>query len=224
MRHDREKGGMGLGALVALLVLGVLVAGALWAFGYTMGIRGDGIRQETALNAQYLENQNELSSFTNGFYEQLGIIQYKSEKLNEILEDYAKGRNFGADGQPSQAGFINAVVEAVPDLAGLNIADRMMDYVQAGRERYRAKQEKLLDMLRRYDAWRSGEEEALRWLVANKVWNFPTAQLEARIGTKKWVGTDARERMYLIVTTSSTKEAYESGTMEPLQGPVQKKD
>ena len=143
--------------------------------------------------------------------------------MNEILEDYAKGRNFAKKGESEQAAFINAVVEAVPDLAGLNIADRMIDYVQAGRERYRAKQEKLLDVLRSYDTWRSGEEEALRWFVANKVWQFPTEHLEARIGTQVWRGMEAHERMYLIVTTSSTKDAYKSGTMEPLTVPSDKK-
>jgi hypothetical protein len=223
-KQYRQKGSLGLRALITLAVLGVFIVGGLLAFSSAMGIRGQGIRQETGLNAQHLENQNELSSYVSGFYEQTGLGQYKSDKLNQILTDYAKGRNFAKEGQSEQAAFINAVVEAVPDLSGLNIFDKIVDYVQAGRERYRAKQEKLLDMLRFYDNWVSGEESAWRWLVVNySPWKFPSDRLEARVGTEKWTGAKAREQMYLIVTTSSTKDAYKSGTMEPLVVPPGKK-
>ena len=217
-RQNKEKGGLGLGAVIAIAVLAVLVSLGIWLFSYAMDVRGEGIRRETSLSAQYPANQVYLSEYTSGFYEQFGILKYKSEKLDQILQNYASGRS-GEGGQSDRGGFINAVVEAVPDVSGLNVADRMFDYVQAKRQGYREYQEKLLDMLRSYDAWVSGENSVLRWLFANHVWGFPTQRLEARIGTSVWHGAEARERMYLIVNTSSTVDAYKSGTMEPLQAP-----
>lgn len=213
-----ENGKMGLGAVIALAALVCLGAFVLWFYSAAMNVRGEGIRRETALSAQYPANQVYLSEYNSGFYEQFGLLKYKSDKLDEILENYAIGRS-GEGGQSARAGFINAVVEAVPDISGLNIADRMFDYVQAKRQGYREYQEKLLDMLRSYDTWRSGEDSGLRWFFANKFWDFPTDRLEARIGAQVWHGAEAREKMYLVVNTSTTREAYETGIMEPMQVP-----
>lgn len=53
------------------------------------------------------------------------------------------------------------------------------------------------------------------WLV-NQL-GFPSDNLEARIGTKASHGKDARDRMYLIVLASDARNAYETGTLEPLK-------
>ncbi|MDP2598730.1 MAG: hypothetical protein Q8P49_02780 [Candidatus Liptonbacteria bacterium] len=210
-----ERGGLGLGLILAIAAAAALLICGMWFYGYINGLRSEGVQRETTLSAQYLSNQNYLSSYISGFYEQLGVVQYKSEKLDQILADYAKGRRFGADSQSDRAGFINAVAEAVPDLKGLDIADRMMDYVAAGREGYRTTQDKLLDMLRSYDNWRA-DGIVQSWVIEHML-SVPTKRLEARIGDQMLVSADARNKMWQIVLASDAKKAYESGVMEPLK-------
>lgn len=207
-----SKGIVAIALVIALSLFATLVGLGLVLYGYANSLRTDDVNWSTQLNAQYLSNQNYLSNYVSGFYEQLGLVKYKSEKMNQILLDYAKAR--GEKGAVGQA-FLAAVVEAVPDIKGLNIADKMLVYVQAGREGYRAVQDKLLDMLKSYDAWRQ-DGYIQSWIIANVI-GAPSERLEARIGDKVLRGKEARDKMYTIVLTSDTKKAYETGTMEPLK-------
>ncbi len=212
MKTSRNPKGFTVVGGVILALLVVLVGAGLALYGYANALRSEDVNWSTQLNAQYLSNQNYLSAYVSGFYEQLGLVKYKSEKMNEILLNYAKAR--GEKGAVSQA-FLAAVVEAVPDLKGLNIADKMLAYVQSGREGYRATQDKLLDMLRSYDKWRE-DGYVQSWIIANVI-GAPSERLEARIGAMVYRGKEAREKMYVIVLASDAKKAYETGTMEPLQ-------
>jgi hypothetical protein len=216
MNMKNDRGVIGTGLIVAFVAAGVMSLGGLSLYSYARDQRTQAVQTEIALSAQYQSNQNNLSSYTSGFYEQLGIVKFKSEKLDQILADYAKGRNFAANGQSNQASFINAVSEAVPDLKGLDIADRMMDYVKAGRESYKNVQDKLLDQLRAYDSWR--EDGLVRPMVLGNF--FPSDHLEARVGGQVVAaGKAARAKMYQIVLASDATKAYQSGTMEPLSVP-----
>ena len=217
MKETQSDPGLHLstGLVVLVAIIGCLLLSGMWTYGWVNGLRTEGINQETALNAQYLSNQNYLSSYISGFYEQFGIVQYKSDKLDQILTDYAKGRSSGGGPAAEKGSFINAVREAVPDLKGLNVADRMLDYIAGGRAGYRDSQDKLLDMLRSYDKWRA--DGIVQSIVVKNLLGIPSERLEARIGTQVVHGADARDKMYLIVLTSDAKKAYESGVMEPLK-------
>ena len=203
------------GLIVATCVLVVALVIGFSLYGYVNALRTEGITQETQLTAQYLSNQNNLSSYVSGFYEQMGIVQYKSEKLDQILTDYAKGRSFGGNGQPEGQALINAVHEAVPDLKGLDIADRMIDYVQTGRESYKTIQDKFLDMLRAYDRWRA--DGFVQSYIVKNFLGIPSDRLEARIGTAVTRGTAARDQMFQIVLAPQAAQAYTTGQMAPLQ-------
>ena len=215
-----EQGSLAVGALVVLGLLGALVVTAGMLYGYANNLRNTGIGHETSLNAQYLDNQNELSNYVSAFYEKVGVANLKSEKMNEILRNAVSGR-YDKEGAGFGKGspFFSAIVEAYPNLAGLDVMDKIVDYVSAGREAFKAKQSKLLDQLRAYDKWRA-EGLVQSWVIERWV-GYPT--LEARLGTKVVKGADAREQMYLIVLASDAKKAYETGTMEPLQVPGAKK-
>lgn len=220
MKFRSENGTIPVLVVITLVVIGAIFFGGLVLYGYVNGLRSEGIRQETGLNAQYLDNQNELSAYISGFYEKVGLANAKSDRMDKILVDAVKGRYEGNNGTPVERGqtapFFAAIVEAYPDVAGLNIYDKIVDYVSAGREAYKAKQSKLLDMLRSYDAWR--QDGFVQSRIVSAI-GFPSSSLEARIGTKVSRGMDARDQMYLIVTTAGTKKAYESGEMEPLSVP-----
>ena len=186
----------------------------LFTYNKFNGIVNDGVKRETRLTAQYLDNQNELSKFISGFHEQFGIADAKAAQLDLILSDAVKGRySEGSTAQPVGGQFISAIIESYPDLQGLSSYDRIMDYVAAGRESYKQQQTKLLDMIREYDTWR--RSGILHRQLVN-VAGYPSSDLRAQVGTTSVTGDAALEQMRLIVTTSDTKVAYQTGTLEPL--------
>lgn len=197
-----------------LIAVGLIVFTLGFTFGSVNKARNEGITREAALNAQYLDNQNELSSFVSTFYEQLGIADRKSDKLESILVEAVKGRYEGeTSAQPGGGALFSAISEAYPDLSALDTYDKVADTISAGREAYKNKQSKLLDMLRSYDTWRK------KGLVHSKVVSaagFPSSGLQARIGDKVTTGSEALDHMYRIVLASQAAEAYETGTLEPL--------
>ncbi len=180
-------------------------------------IQQEGVDQETALTAQYLDNQNELSAYVSGFYEQIGIANLKSDKMDQILLDAVKGRYDGkTSAQPGQGQLFSAIKEAYPDLNGLNIYDKIVDYVRAGRESYKQKQSKLLDMLRAYDRWRQSGIIHSKLVVLT---GFPSHALRAQIGVNATFGEQALSQMYVIVLTSDAIKAYQTGVQDPLPMP-----
>jgi len=208
----------GLGAwigFVALALAGILLVTSLGSYVYLNGLRNESIQHEAGLSAQYPSNQNFLSSFISGFYEQLGVAGLKSEKMDGILLDAVKGRYEKSGGFSSNGAFFSAVVEAYPDIKGLNVYDKIVNYISANREGYRARQDKLLDMLRVYDEWR--RYGIIRSRIVSGILGIPSERLEARIGDQVLRGADARNKMYQIVLASDAKRAYETGVMEPLQ-------
>ena len=209
---------MSKGLIIAGVSVGVLLLLVMTMYGKFNGINKDGVKRETALSAQYQDNQNELSKFQSGFYEMLGVADAKSAQMDKILSDAVKGRyeNGSSAAVPGAAGntaLFSAMVEAYPDLSGLDAFDKIIDYAAAGRESYKQQQSKLLDMLREYDTWR---RSGLIHKQFVKVSGFPSSDLRAQIGAKAVTGEAALEQMRLIVTTSSTQEAYTTGTQEPM--------
>ncbi|MBX3152059.1 hypothetical protein KF728_18010 [Candidatus Obscuribacterales bacterium] len=207
---------MSKGLLIGIGVIVAAVIGIFSLYGYVNSTRNEGIRMETSLSAQYLDNQNELSAFKSSFYEQIGVANLKSDKLDQILEDAVKGRYEGKMEPGTGGAMFSAITEAYPDLKGqLDLYDRIVDFVRAGREAYKQKQSKLIDMLRAYDLWR--QEGLIKSFFLGKF--FPSQALKARIGSNVQSGQQALDQMYIIVLTSDTKKAYETGTDEPMKVP-----
>lgn len=207
--------------LKVLIAVGVVLVLVITLYGKFNGIRHEGVDRETALSAQYQDNQNELSSFISTFYEQLGIADRKSEQLDRILEDAVKGRYDDTGLQaatPNESNdLISAIVEAYPDLSGLDTYDTILDTISSGREAYKQKQTKLLDMLRSYDKWR---EQDIIGSVLIDLSGYPSDNLRAQIGTQVTRGQDALDQMYVIVLTSQAADAYETGELDPLEVPA----
>lgn len=194
--------------VVTLLVIVISIASSF------SSIKKEGVDRETALTSQYLDNQNELSKYISGFYEQLGVADRKSEQLNTILVEAIKGRYEGnTSAQPGQGQLFSAIAEAYPELTQLDVYDKVVDYIASNRESYATKQTKLLDMLSRYDNWRN---TGLLHEPMVSMMGFPSDTLRAQIGNDITRGEDALDQMYRIVTTEQGSEAYRSGTMDPL--------
>jgi hypothetical protein len=204
--------------LAALVLAAIVCVGGIGLYGYANSLQMTGVSLEKQLNAQYLDNQNNLSSYISGFYEQVGIAQAAGSQLDTILTDAVKGRYDGKDGAAfgSDALFA-AISEAYPDTSQLaGNWTVILDYIKAGRESYRNIQSKLLDMLRSYDTWR---ESGLVQSQIIRLMGYPSNGLVARIGTDKYTGQDALDKMYQIVLTKEALDAYNTGTMDPLQVP-----
>ena len=211
-----QKGTLPVLLIIAVVVLGGLFFGAVSLYGYVNGVRNELVRQETALNAQYQDNQNELANYETSFYEQTGLANLKSEKMDKIISDAVKGRYEGKDGQAVERGqggaFFSAMVEAYPDLKGqLDVYDKVISFVSAGREAYKAKQSKQLDMIRAYESYRN-TGIVRSWAVAKA--GYPS--LRAQIGEKVVRDEDALGQMELIDTTEATNTAYQTGKMKAL--------
>lgn len=202
------------GLIITGIVFAVIFAVGFGFYGYVNGVRSTMLVQEKSLNSQYLANQNELSSYQAGFYEQIGVANLKSDKMNKIISDAVKGR-YDGNMQPGTGGALfSAIAEAYPDLSNnLDVYDKIVDYVAAKREAYKQTQNKLLDMLRAYDTYR---EDGLVRSSLVRMLGFPSQGLEARIGTSVKRGHEARDQMFLIVLTEDAKKAYETGTDKPL--------
>lgn len=203
-------------AIVSLVVL-------ILAYSSLNSLYNTGVQHEQRLNKQYLDNQNHLSAYISGFYEQVGVAQGATNALDTVLLDAIKGRyedGQGGGGYTVNSPFFAAIVEAYPEASTaelMRIYGKIADYVQAGRESYRNIQSKLLDMLRVYDTWRySGLTQSF---VVDTILGFPSHRLEARFGNNVARGQDAIDKMLELVLDSKTKEAYESGTLDPLTIP-----
>lgn len=201
--------------IAALGVLFVLGFGALSVYGYVNGLRSEGIRQETALSAQFEANQNELSGYTLAFYEQLGIANLKSAKLDTILTHAIEGR-YGEDGFSANGAFFSAITESYPDLTqNMQLYDDIVVFVRAGREAFKNKQDKLLDQSRVYKNFLN--DGLIRSRIVKGVLGFPSDVLEARIGGQVVArGPAAFDRLQTIVVTGSTAEAFTTGRQEAL--------
>jgi hypothetical protein len=180
-------------------------------------IRGTAVGKETALVAQYKDNQQELSSYILTFNETLGIADRQSNKLNDILLDAVKGR-YDSDTslQPGTGGaMFSAISEAYPDLTATSETyANVQDLVVSGRNAYKNKQTKLLDMIKDYNTWT--EEDLFRKFVLNSIVGAPTDNLAVTDAGKTYYGVDALEQISQLVLTQEAVDAYETGMQDPL--------
>jgi len=201
-------------AAVSVLFIGCCLAFS--AYSYVNTIWNQGLAHERRLTSQYLDNQNYLSAYISGFYEQIGVTQAAGDVLDQILLDAVKGR-YDDGGFAVDSPMFAAIVEAYPEAGVAELMEnwgRIRDYISAGRESYRATQSKLLDQLRVYDTWR--QQGLIRRAIVRAL-GFPSENLEARVGEMVYTGEMARMKMYQIVLTSEALEAYETGIMDPLE-------
>jgi hypothetical protein len=202
----------GIAAVVVLVI-------ALITFGQFNSINTEGVRREAALVAQYKDNQNELSNYILKFNETLGVADRSNTKLKEVLVDAVKGR-YDNDGslQPGTGGaMFSAITEAYPDLtANAESYSKVQDAVIAGRDAYKNKQTKLLDMVRDYETW--SETGLIKRQMIDTL-GFPSKSLKVTDAGVTYTGEDALARISSIVLTTDAVEAYETGTQDPLIAP-----
>jgi hypothetical protein len=201
-----------IGGLIAL----VLVIGLVSLVGTYTSVRNEGRRQELALTKQFKDTQVQYGQFRTSIYDQLSIAREKRDAMDKILVDAVTGRydKKGANNEVDRTAVFSAIKEAYPNLDGLDIYDKIIVQVQAGREAFARNQEQLQDMIRSYDQWRTTGSLLHPWFVEKL--GFPSPLLEARVGPNVYRGVDAYDKMSRIIVGSDTSQIFDSGTDKPL--------
>jgi hypothetical protein len=201
-----------IGGIAVILVL-ILGIGAINTY---TDVRNTGRSQELSMNAQWKNMQTRYGQFRIGMTDKLNIAREKREAISKILTDAVTGRydKPGAAGTVDGGKVFSVIVEAYPDLKGLNIFDELIRDIQAGREAFAKDQEQMADQVRSYNDWRTTgsflHPTFVRWA------GFPSDVLEARIGEKVYRGQEALDKMSLVFVGADTQKIFDTGVDAPV--------
>lgn len=203
--------------IVAALVIGLFS----WGIGTYTNIRNEGTRTELAITAKYKAMQPSYGQDRLAFTDQLGIAREKRDAMDKILTDAVSGR-YNQTGSPlvDRNQLISAVVEAYPDLAGLNIYDKIADFVTKMRSDFAQDQAQISEMIRDYNTWRQTGSFLHPTLVG---WaGFPSDALEMQANGNVYRGKDALDRMSRPIIGSDTGQIFDTGVDQPAITPEKK--
>ena len=202
-------------ALIVVGVVGFLVIVGLTMIGKFSSAQKTMVAKETTVSAQYSDCQNNLSNYIAKIKEALGVADRASAALDTVLTDVVKGRyGTGSTANPSGGSAFSAIVEAYPDLTGITINyEKVQSAIFAGRDGFANCQTALLDKVRAYNTWRNS---GLVQPTINRMVGAPSENLEARVGDTVLIGPAALDAIKRLPLTSEAQEAYETGTMDPL--------
>ena len=208
-----------------LIVLGVIAAvlfglGA-WAINTYTGIRNEGRHQELAMTAKYKAVQASYGQDRLAFTDQLGIAREKRDAMDSIITDAVSGRyNKSGSPQVDNGKLFSAIREAYPDLAGLNIYDKVLDFVTKMRNKFAQDQAQVATLVQNYNEWRT--TGSLLHPTFVKWAGFPSESLELRIGDKVYRGQEALDKMSRPIVGGDTNEIFDSGEDKPAITPEKK--
>lgn len=131
--------------------------------------------------------------------------------MKEILASAMEGR-FGDNPQQGNALF-TAVAEAYPGTEGLNIYDKVLPAIQAGREAIRNKQNLRVEKAQAYNYWR--KEGIFRAWVLSGI--YPSRDLHFKVGGVDYYATEALEKMAEPLSTANVNKSFETGLEAPVK-------
>jgi hypothetical protein len=207
----KRSGAISVALVVSLVVLVTLAAVGVSLYGYAASIRNQALAWETDLNSIYRSYENEMATYVNTFYEQTGLANLKSDKMNELIRNAMQGR-YGDNPKEGNLLF-KAVAEAYPSTDGLNIYDKILPTVSAGREALRNKQNMLIERAQKYNYWR--KEGIFRAWVLNGM--YPSRDLQIKVGGRMFYGEEALNHLSEPITNTITEDAFQKQKMEPLK-------
>jgi hypothetical protein len=211
----REKSMLGtVWASIGLTAAAVL--SVVLIFSSFNDVKSEGVAQECNLDQQYVQSQNVLSNYIDGFYEKLGVANLataKVEDIDKILVTLLSGQSdLRAWSSPKSPLFL-ALLQVCPQVTLAQYQD-LLAYIQQGRAQVQASQAKLLGQLSDLDKWRNSE--IIFHPNQVKLFGFPDSNLHVTIGNRTLAGTDAEQQMYNIVLNPMAVEAFAAGRQGPL--------
>ncbi len=206
------------------IIIGVIAALVLGIFGvintYT-NIRNEGTRTELSITAKYKAMQASYGQDRLAFTDQIGIAREKRDAMDKILTDAVSGRyNKPGSPQVDNGKLFSAITEAYPDLAGLNIYDKIADFVTKMRSKFAQDQAQIAEMIKDYNTWRQTGSFLHPTLVG---WaGFPSDALEMQANGNVYRGKDALDRMSRPIIGSDTGQIFDTGVDQPAITPEKK--
>ena len=198
---------------IALLAVGgviVLVSGLLYM--QAEGLKSDRNDKEAALSSAYLNDQNYLSDCIVKTNAAVQVAAANTDAVNRVLTDAISGR-YGDSFRPARPGesgaLISAFKEVYPDKSieqVTSLYNKAITVIAGCRTDFRDKQSQLLDMLRDYRSFRGQY-----W--ARQLITVPSNNLVAQNGKDIVRGQAAEDKMAMLVRTSSTDQAFNTGTI-----------
>lgn len=208
-----------------LVIIGVIAAVVLGSIGLVINtytnIRNEGRHQELALTAKYKAVMVSYGQDRLAFTDQLGIAREKRDAMDKILTDAVGGRYNKPGATAIDNGkLFSAIVEAYPDLSGLDIYDKILDFVTRMRNKFAQDQTQIQEMIRDYNEWRTTGSFLHPTFVD---WaGFPSESLELRIGDKVYKGQEALDRMSRPIIGNDANVIFDDGVDQPVHTPDKK--
>ena len=200
-----------------LIVLGVILAGvigfAMYAAGVYTSARNDGNTKELALTAQYKSMMASYGQDRLAFTDSIGITREKRDAMDKILTDAVSGRYNKGGAQVDNGKLFSAVKEAYPDLNGLGVYDKILDFVTRMRNKFAQNQAQIATMIQDFDTWRTTGGLLHPWFC--KLIGFPNDLIEVHIGNDVYRGQKALDMMSRPIVGNDTNQIFDSGTDQP---------
>jgi hypothetical protein len=203
--------------IISLTSIALLVIVGLSTYSYFNGLQQGDVQREVQLSRQYESLKSGLDAFLSTAREQAGVTKAQSAAFDKIMLDAVQGRYAGKDGAPTGAKptggtLFSAIAEAYPNLDTLNGSyGRILDTISSGRASFNNNQQKLQDELREYDQWR--KSGIVQSYMIQHVIGAPTDNLVVVNGSRK-TGQAAYDVMSHVITSSTTQNAFSSGTLQ----------
>lgn len=200
--------------LTAVALVAAMAASAL-TYCSVNSVQSTGVALQAQLDAQYMQDQNVLSTYVNGFYEMLGVSNLQSNEIDKILVG-AVGSQVDLqtwEQNPKSSPLFSALLEAYPNVS-LQQYQQVITYIQQGRQKFQDAQNVLLTELGKYDQWR--ETGILFHPVEVSLFGFPGSGLHVTVSGKTLTGAAAEKQMWNIVRNPAAVAAFASGNETPL--------
>ena len=133
----------------------VLIILAISLVGSYNSAQSTGIQKEAEIVSLNNGATIYLNQYAAGLYEQVGIANLKSDKIDQIISDAVKGRyTLSPSASPTdKTALFSLIKEAYPNI-DLSIYDKIVNYVQAGRDHYGSLLQIVQDHVRNFVTWR----------------------------------------------------------------------
>lgn len=191
------------GAIVALIVV------LIFAVFIPQSVTSEGNQMEAKLGATYANGANYLSACVVKTEQSVGLVNANTDALDKILKDAIAGR-YDTESQAGSAKLFSAIVEAYPNLSGLDATfQNVLATINGCRDDYKNMQSVVLDNVREFNAWRTGS-----WRVRTFGGSdFPNDNLIINLPGLHLTGSAALAKMSAPIVDAGTSGAYDTGLL-----------
>lgn len=183
---------MGTSAKILIGVLGLFVILAISLAGIAINTNDTCVRHEAAIEAQWMQNQNNYANYFNKIKEMAQIPEMYTGDLRKVYDGVMQGR-YGNDGSKAM---VQLIQEHNPNFDS-SMYTRIQQAIESGRNSFEADQKTLIDRKRVYEVYLGS---AVSGMMARAM-GFPRKDLSR----------------FNLVTNEETQRAFETGQAGPIR-------